>query len=175
MPGYLLFLVDIPVLDLRNEFSYESRVGKVCLHLLQTHTACSVDRDPRLTQDRSSDSNRGLILTSVKWKRLFVHSLGSIFDPDDLCIRVCHLKLRQIEMMDDIRIDNVPAMDLCRRPSKSIQRTYLTGPSSLILVFVSWSRRVEASTQTPPSLNLTAVDLPPKGNMPYLANGLEER
>lgn len=79
-------------------------------------------------------------------------------------------------MVDDIRIDDVPE-HVRDDQNESIQdvRTYLTGPSSLILVLVSWSRGVEASTQTPPSLNLIAVDRPPIGNTPYLANGLEER
>lgn len=112
-------------------------------------------------------------LTSVKWKGFFIHSLDRIFHSNDLGIRVRHFKLQQIKMVNRIRIDDVPGY-VSRRPSERIQKTYLTGPSSLILIFVSRSRGVEASTQTPPSLNLMAVDLPPIGNTPYLANGLEE-
>jgi len=53
-----------------------------------------------------------------------------------------------------------------------ISKADRTGPKLSSVVLVSSSSGVEAKIQTPPSLILTAVDLPPKGMMPNLAKGL---
>jgi hypothetical protein len=49
---------------------------------------------------------------------------------------------------------------------------HLTSPNSSIFMRVSSVSGVDASTQTPPCLNLIAVDRPPIGNNPSRANGL---
>ena len=49
---------------------------------------------------------------------------------------------------------------------------HLTSPSSSIFWRVSTVRGVDASTQTPPSFNLMAVDRPPIGTIPIRAKGL---
>jgi len=50
--------------------------------------------------------------------------------------------------------------------------THLTSPSSSIFWRVSTVRGVDASTQTPPSFNLMAVDRPPIGTIPIRVKGL---
>lgn len=49
-----------------------------------------------------------LILTSIKRKRFLIHSLDRILHSNGLGIGVRHFKLQQIEMVDSIRIDDVP-------------------------------------------------------------------
>jgi hypothetical protein len=75
-------------------------------------------------------------------------------------------------MMHRVSADNIPVKNVINASGRAEVCAYFTGPSSSSFAFVSASRGVEASTQTPPSRNLIAVDRPPKGKIPNRVKGL---
>lgn len=60
------------------------------------------------THGCTHDGFKKLTRTSVKRERLFIHPLERFLHSNDLGIRVRHLELREIKVVNSVRIDDVP-------------------------------------------------------------------
>ena len=131
--------------------------------------------------------------TAVELPALACFLLSKTLHTDHFCVWVCLFPLgwayksqaTQLKRRDSLTKEDVMIRICCEKEAaryllskrgltyRYFNNTYRTGPRESTFVFVSLLSGVEATTQTPPSESLTAVERPPMGNKPNsLENGL---